>query len=112
MVSSAAVTTLPPLSRAQWLLMAACWRLGPASARDIHELLASECAATAVTTTRTQLDRLLAKGWLSVDESKRPRSYTATVDALTALHSAEARRLEAEAALTRLIGGALVAPTP
>ncbi|MBN1867435.1 BlaI/MecI/CopY family transcriptional regulator [Candidatus Sumerlaeota bacterium] len=54
---------LPELSRAEWLVMQACWEKRRATARDIHEEV-SPRRGWEYQTVKTMLDRLTAKGYL------------------------------------------------
>ncbi len=54
---------LPELSRAEWLVMNLCWRLGRSTARQVYEK-APEHRTWRYQTVKTMLDRLTAKGYL------------------------------------------------
>ncbi len=55
---------LADLSKAEWAVMQAAWKLQEAVSRDIYEELKDE-QGWAVTTVRTMLERLVEKGHLS-----------------------------------------------
>jgi predicted transcriptional regulator len=55
---------LPELSKAEWLIMQACWdRRKSATAREIHEAVA-DARDWEYQTVKTMLDRLVEKGYL------------------------------------------------
>ncbi|MEM8963111.1 MAG: BlaI/MecI/CopY family transcriptional regulator [Acidobacteriota bacterium] len=57
-----------PLSRAEWQLMNLCWRLGNKStARQIYEA-SLELKERDYRTVKTMLDRMAAKGYLTVEK--------------------------------------------
>ena len=55
---------LPPLSKSEWAVMHISWKLGEASARDIHEESLSG-KKREYQTIKTMLDRLTEKGYLT-----------------------------------------------
>jgi len=57
----------PELSKAEWLVMNACWEHKNFTARDIHELVASH-RDWEYQTVKTMLDRLVEKGYLRRDK--------------------------------------------
>ena len=57
-----------PLSRTEWTIMQICWRLGRATARQVHE--ASD-GRRDYRTVKTLLDRMAAKGFLRVEKLGR-----------------------------------------
>ena len=73
-----------PLSRGEWALMNVCWRLGRATAREIHEA-SEEGRRRDYRTTKTMLDRMAAKGWLRVTKVGPVRVYAPAVSRSRAL---------------------------
>ena len=57
---------LAPLSKSEWTIMNLCWRLKKATARQIHEASLAE-RKREYATVKTLLDRIAAKGYLSVE---------------------------------------------
>ena len=57
-----------PLSRTEWTIMQTCWRLGRATARQVHE--ASD-GTRDYRTVKTLLDRMAAKGFLRIEKLGR-----------------------------------------
>ncbi len=57
-----------PLSRTEWTIMQICWRLGRATARQVHE--ASDRTRD-YRTVKTLLDRMAAKGFLRIEKLGR-----------------------------------------
>jgi predicted transcriptional regulator len=57
---------LAPLSKTEWTIMNLCWRLKKATARQIHEASLAE-RRREYATVKTLLDRIAAKGYLSVE---------------------------------------------
>jgi BlaI family penicillinase repressor len=57
---------LAPLSKTEWTIMNLCWRLKKATARQIHEASLAE-RRREYATVKTLLDRIVAKGYLSVE---------------------------------------------
>ena len=54
---------LPELSKAEWLVMKACWERKNSTARDIHEAVGPH-REWEYQTVKTMLDRLVDKGYL------------------------------------------------
>ena len=78
---------LPKLSKAEWTVMNRCWRRGQATARQIHD----DGAATGqrdYRTTKTLLDRIVAKGYLEVEKLGPLCLYTPAVSRRDALAGA------------------------
>ncbi len=78
MVATRRKRQLVPLSRGEWALMNVCWRLGKATAREIHEA-SPEGSRREYRTTKTMLDRMEAKGWLDVTRVGPVRVYAPAV---------------------------------
>ena len=57
---------LSPLSKTEWTIMNLCWRLKKATARQIHEASLAE-RRREYATVKTMLDRIAAKGYLTVE---------------------------------------------
>ena len=55
-----------PLSKTEWTMMNLCWRLGKATAKQIHEASLVE-RKREYATVKTLLDRIAAKGYLAVE---------------------------------------------
>ena len=55
------------LSRTEWKMMNICWRLGPATARQVWEESLAE-RERGYRTVKTLLDRVAAKGYLAIDK--------------------------------------------
>lgn len=80
---------LAPLSRSEWRIMNHCWRLGQCTARQVWEV-SRETRKRDYQTIKTQLDRIAAKGYLTVEKLgplclytpavKRRRAVTKAVD--------------------------------
>ncbi len=73
-----------PLSRGEWSLMNVCWRLGKATAREVHEA-SEEGARRDYRTTKTMLDRMADKGWLRVSRVGPVRVYAPAVSRARAI---------------------------
>lgn len=56
-----------PLSRTEWRLMNTCWSLGECTARQVHEALRDRRSRD-YQTVKTMLDRIVDKGYLSVEK--------------------------------------------
>lgn len=67
------------LSRAEWRLMHLCWRLGPATAREVHAAANRE-QIREYRTIKTFLDRMAAKGYLRVESVDGVNRYEPVVD--------------------------------
>ncbi len=74
------------------------WRRGPATARDVHEVLAAE-RPTAYTTTLKLLQIMHEKGLVTRDDSARTHVYAAAVT------EADTRRQAAADLRDRMFGG-------
>lgn len=70
-----------PLSRTEWTIMQICWRLGRATARQVHE--ASDRRRD-YRTVKTLLDRIAAKGFLRIEKLGRLSLF---VPAVTRQHA-------------------------
>jgi BlaI family penicillinase repressor len=57
---------LPPLSKTEWTIMNLCWRLKKATARQVHEASLAD-RKHGYATVRTLLDRIAAKGYLTIE---------------------------------------------
>ncbi len=57
-----------PLSRTEWTIMQICWRLGRATARQVHE---TSDGTRDYRTVKTLLDRMAAKGFLRIEKLGR-----------------------------------------
>ncbi len=69
---------LPELSRAEWLVMKACWDQKKATARNIHVAVASR-RRWEYQTVKTMLDRLTDKGYLRREKVGPISVFTAAV---------------------------------
>jgi len=58
---------LPELTKAEWLIMKRCWRAGQCTARQVYEKAAKE-RDWQYQTVKTMLDRLVQKGYVTVDK--------------------------------------------
>ena len=74
------------LSRGEWAVMTACWKLGRSTARQVYEAMGEE--EREYQTVKTLLDRIAAKGFLEVDKLGPLCLYTPTVRRATALRGA------------------------
>ena len=61
----------PELSKAEWLIMNACWDRKNLTARDVHEAVAPQ-REWEYQTVKTMLDRLVEKGYLRREVSSLP----------------------------------------
>lgn len=75
------------LSDSEWRVMHGVWAQGEASAREVHDSLASE-TDWSYSTVRTLLNRLVEKGALSVEPRNNIKIYQATISLKTARASA------------------------
>lgn len=71
-----------PLSRTEWTIMQICWRLGRATARQVHE--ASD-GRRDYRTVKTLLDRIAAKGFLRIEKLGRLSLFVPAVTRQRAL---------------------------
>ena len=71
-----------PLSRTEWTIMQICWRLGRATARQVHE--ASDRRRD-YRTVKTLLDRIAAKGFLRIEKLGRLSLFVPAVTRQRAL---------------------------
>ncbi len=60
-------TSLPELSRAEWILMRVLWRQGKSTARQVYEEAVHE-RDWEYQTVKTMLDRLVSKGYLKAEK--------------------------------------------
>lgn len=60
------MASIPDLSKAEYDVMRALWRLRQASVREVHDRLEAD-TGWAYTTTKTVMDRMVAKGLLERD---------------------------------------------
>jgi BlaI family penicillinase repressor len=69
MVTRSRVMTrkLPELTKAEWVVMKCCWRKGKCTARDVHEEALKE-KDWQYQTVKTMLDRLVGKGYVTMDK--------------------------------------------
>lgn len=58
---------LPDLTKPEWLIMKACWAKGTCTARDVFEAVAAE-KGWRYQTVKTMLDRLAAKGYVTIEK--------------------------------------------
>ena len=72
----------PELSRADLEVLKPLWKSGVMSAREVHESLSNDWAYT---TTRTMLERLVAKGHIARKRAHGINVYTARVARVRAL---------------------------
>ena len=70
-------TARPPLSDAEREVLKTLWERGPASARQLLEALRSKGSTWAYTTLATLLQRLEAKGYVSIDKSEAAHVFQA-----------------------------------
>ena len=78
---------LPELSKAEWLVMKACWERKNATARDIHAAVAAR-RQWEYQTVKTMLDRLTDKGYLRRDKVGPVSVFTPVVPRRKALRRA------------------------
>ena len=71
-----------PLSRTEWTIMQLCWRLGRATARQVHE--ASD-GRRDYRTVKTLLDRIAGKGFLRIEKLGRLSLFVPAVTRQRAL---------------------------
>jgi len=57
--------SLPELSKAEWLIMKACWEKKNSTARDVYEAIGDQ-REWEYQTVKTMLDRLVDKGYLTL----------------------------------------------
>lgn len=88
------------LSDAEWKIMRAVWDREPATARTVLDAVEPE-TAWAYTTVKTMLDRLVAKGAVSLDRRNNTGVYASLVT------REEARRDAVSGLLDRAFDGAL-----
>lgn len=70
-------TTLPRPTDAEIAILAALWRLGPATVREVHEALEHfQGESTGYTTTLKLLQIMHGKGLVRRDDSQRAHVYT------------------------------------
>ncbi|HBE70949.1 MAG TPA: transcriptional regulator [Planctomycetaceae bacterium] len=86
------------LSKGEMEVARALWEIGPASVREIHELV-SQDKAVDVTTVQTYLRRIEAKGYAKSKLKGRARIYEAKTRAKTVI------RASVEDFVDRLFGG-------
>ena len=94
--------TLPAPTDGELRILQVLWRRGPATARDVHEVLAAE-RPTAYTTTLKLLQIMHEKGLVTRDESARQHVYAAAVG------EAETQRVATADLLGRVFGGSAAA---
>jgi predicted transcriptional regulator len=87
--------SLDPLTAAEWRVMRAVWERGDCAARDVYEAC-GERHGMAVSTVKTHLRRLVAKGYLATTQVGNSFLYRATRPPLKSLQ-ADADRLLANA---------------
>jgi predicted transcriptional regulator len=68
-------------------MMNLCWKLGTATARQVYEL-ASQRKRREYRTVKTLLDRIAAKGYVTVDKVGPIRRYTPAVERTAVLRNA------------------------
>ena len=91
----------PRISEAEWEVMKVVWKgPEPLLAQDIIHTLA-QSRSWSVTTVKTMLSRLVAKGVLRYEQAGRSYLYSATVG------EAECRAAEADSLLERVFDGSL-----
>lgn len=78
---------LPRLSRSEWSVMNACWKLGRATAREVHGLAGAR-NRWEYRTVKTLLDRVAAKGYLEVEKVEGVRVYQPAVERSRAVRRA------------------------
>jgi BlaI family penicillinase repressor len=87
------------LSDGEWKVMQVVWDSGPVTARDVLDAVAPE-TRWAYTTVKTMLDRLVAKGALTLDRAATAGVYK------SALSRENARRTAVEGLVERAFEGA------
>lgn len=75
----------PPLSKTEWLIMHLCWRLGRATARQVHE---QSDGTRDYRTVKTLLDRIASKGYLEVQKRGRLSLYRPVISRRSAASQA------------------------
>ena len=88
------------LTRAEWAVIKAVWEREPCTAPEIQEKLLKQ-TGWAYSTVKTTMDRMVRKGLLRVQQIRKLRVYSATVDEM------EAKRGEFSRMLQRAFDGAL-----
>lgn len=88
------------LTEAEWAIMRAVWEHQPCAVGTIQEALAAS-RGWAYSTVKTTMDRMVRKGLLQVQQIRKLRVYSATVDEM------EAKRGEFSRMLERAFNGAL-----
>ena len=68
--------TLPQPTHGELAILRVLWRLGPSTARDVHEAIAAD-RETGYTTTLKLMQIMARKGLVTRDESSRTHVYTA-----------------------------------
>lgn len=71
--------TPPRISARELEVLKLLWSAGPSTGPAIHSMLRSEGRAGAYTTVKTYLDRLLAKGFVTKDESGGAHLFSARI---------------------------------
>ena len=66
--------TKPALSPTEWMVMNICWRLGPATGRDVHRESRADRERD-YRTIKTLLDRIVEKGYLRVEKRDGTNVY-------------------------------------
>ena len=79
--------SLKALSRGEWRLMNLCWRLGRSTARQVYEA-SPELKKRDYRTVKTMLDRIAAKGYLTIDKLGPLSLYTPAVERRQAISDA------------------------
>lgn len=79
--------SLKPLSRTEWEMMNLCWRLGTATARQVLEA-SSGRRERDYQTIKTLLDRITAKGYLTMEKLGPLCLYTPAVEQSSAVSRA------------------------
>ena len=73
---------LKRLSRTEWIIMQICWKLGRATARQVHE---ASGGRRDYRTVKTLLDRIAAKGFLRIEKLGRLSLFVPVVTRQRAL---------------------------
>ena len=66
------------LSNAEWELMLVCWDLGPATAREVHEV-SSKRTPRDYRTVLATLRNIVKRGYLEIDKQPGPRNIPTNV---------------------------------
>ena len=105
-----------PLTEPQAAMMQALWKLGSATAAEVHAELRKEGRECAITTVSTTLQRLEKQGWVEHSQTGRQFVYHPCIDQQEAARSALRRVIDsffggnALPAAAQLLGADNVSP--